>query len=122
VRHIRQFLEELSEEPLGRCLIATALDQNIEDIPFLVYGSPKIVPLPMNSEKDLIEMPLVSWSEMPAPELISIPLAELPAPLADRLIGHGNPACKEQFFDIPIAEAEPLIEPYAVAGDLCGKR
>ena len=52
--------------------------------------------------------------------MMGIPLAEPPAPLADRLIGHGNPAGKEPFLDVPIAEAKPVIEPHAVADHLRG--
>jgi hypothetical protein len=120
-RHIRQCLEEFAEELLGRRFMATALDQDIEYIPFLVDGSPEIVTHTMNREKDLIDMPLASWLGTLAPELIGIPLAELHGPLANRLIGRGNRACKERFFDILIAEAETVIKPHAVADELCGK-
>jgi hypothetical protein len=37
---ILQAFQELAEEFLGRRLIATALDQNIEGIPVLVNGAP----------------------------------------------------------------------------------
>jgi hypothetical protein len=34
---------------------------------------------------------------------------------------HDTLACKGPFFGITIAEAETVIEPHAVADDLCGK-
>lgn len=40
------------------------------------------------------------------------------APLVDRLTGHGNPAGKEQCLDVPRAEAQPVVEPHAVAENL----
>jgi hypothetical protein len=44
------------------------------------------------------------------------------APVSAFMLWSVNPrACKEQFFDIPIAEAETVIKPHAVADELCGK-
>ena len=37
--------------------MATAFDQDIEDIPVLVNGAPEIMMFPMNRERDFIEMP-----------------------------------------------------------------
>jgi hypothetical protein len=53
-----------------------------------------------------------------ASQLIGVLLTELAAPLADGFVGHHNPARKEQFFDVPIAQAEAEVQPDAVADDL----
>jgi hypothetical protein len=45
-------------------------------------------------------------------------LAKFPTPLPDRLIGDDNATDKEQLFDIPVTEAEPVVQPDAVADDL----
>jgi hypothetical protein len=45
-------------------------------------------------------------------------LAELAAPLADGFVGDDDPTGEQQLFDVPIAEAEAVIEPDAVADDL----
>jgi hypothetical protein len=97
------------------------LDQNIQHVALLIHRPPEIMTLTTNGEENLIEMPLVAWSRTPAPELIGIGLAEFPTPLADCLIGDDNAACKQQFFDISITEAEPVIEPDAVADNFNGK-
>jgi hypothetical protein len=55
------------------------------------------------------------------PELIGIVLAELPTPLPDGFVSHRYPASQQQFFDIPIAEAEPVVEPDAMADNFSGK-
>ena len=39
-------LQQLAQQPLGRLLVASALDQDIEDISVLVDRTPKIVLLP----------------------------------------------------------------------------
>jgi hypothetical protein len=72
-------------------------------------GAPEIMMLPMNREQEFIEMPLIAGSGTTALELITLLLAELPAPLPDRFINHDNPAGNEQFVDVPIAEAKPVI-------------
>lgn len=120
-RHIRQPLEEFAEELLRCRLIATALDQDIEDMAVLIRGPTEIVLLTMNGEKHLIQMPLVAWLRAMAPELIGIRLAERPAPLADRLIRHNDPACEQPFLNIAIAEAESEVQPHTVADDLSGE-
>jgi hypothetical protein len=53
-RDIRQPFQQLAEEFLRGCLVPARLDQNIEDIPFLIHGSPEIVALPVDRQKDLI--------------------------------------------------------------------
>ena len=75
----------------------------------------------MDRQKDLIEVPRVAWSGTPATSLVGLGLPELPAPLPNRFVGHGNTACKQQLFHIAIAEAEPEIEPDRVADNLCGE-
>jgi len=45
-------------------------------------------------------------------------LAELAAPLPNRLIGHDDAASEEELFHIAVAETEPKIEPDAMTDDL----
>ncbi len=58
-------------------LVAPALDQNIEHIALLIYRSPQIVGLPVDFEKDLIQMPLVSSLAMTAFQFIGVCLPKL---------------------------------------------
>jgi len=85
-RDVPTGFEQLPKKPLGGCFVAATLYQNIEDMAILIHRPPEVVPLPMNREKDLIEMPFVPQPGTMAPELIGILLAELQAPLSDRLI------------------------------------
>jgi hypothetical protein len=93
------------------------LDENIQDVAILVDRLPQVMPLTVNGEKHLIEVPLVTWSRPPMPEFIRIGLTELAAPLPDGFIGHDNPTGEQEFFDIPVAEAEAEIQPHRVADD-----
>jgi hypothetical protein len=117
---ILTLLEELTKESLRGHFVSPTLHENIQHIAILIDCSPEVVALTMNRQEDFVQVPLAARPGTTAPELIGIPLADLPAPLPDRLIGHGNPAGKEPFLDVPIAEAKPVIEPRAVADHLCG--
>jgi hypothetical protein len=117
-RHIGQLLEEFPAELLGRGLVTTTLDQDIEDIAVLIYRPPQIMLLTTNGEKYLIQMPFVACPRAPAAELMGILLAELPAPFADRLIRHDDPAGEQEFLHVPVAEAEAEIQPHRMADDL----
>jgi hypothetical protein len=110
--------QQLPKEPLGGCLVAAALHQDIEHRPVLIHGPPEIMALPIDREEHFIQVPLVTRLRASASELIGIRLAEFPTPLTGRLIGDDDPAREQQFFDIAVAEAEPEIEPYRVADDL----
>jgi hypothetical protein len=81
--------EELGEELLSGDRIAPSLYQHIEHGRVLVDdGPPQVVTLAVNGEEDLIQMPLVPRSWVPTPELVSIGLPELPAPLPSGFVGH----------------------------------
>ena len=53
--------------------------------------------------------------------MIGIGLPELQAPPVNRFGGHHNPTDEEQLFDIPLAQAEAIVEPDLVADNLGGK-
>ena len=52
------------------------------------------------------------------PERIRIGLAELAAPLPNRLIRHDDAPGEEEFLHVAVAETEPELEPDAMADDL----
>jgi len=91
---------------------------NIQDVAILIDGPPEVVPCPIDGEEDFIEMPLVTGSGTPAPEVIGILLPKLAAPLADGFVGHHNPTCKEQLFDVAVTQAEAEVQPDTMADNL----
>jgi hypothetical protein len=111
-------LEQLAEEFLRSHLVSLALDQDIEDIAGLIDSPPEIAPLAVNREKYLIQMPLVTRPRALATQLVRVGLTKLATPFADRFIRHDDATGKQQLFDIPVVEAEPAVEPDAMADDL----
>jgi hypothetical protein len=94
------------------------LDQDIQDVPVLIYCPPQIVMLALDCQKYLVEMSLVAGLGTAAMELIGIVLAKLTAPLANRLVGDGDSTFQEYLFDVAKAQAEPKIQPHRMADDL----
>ena len=75
-------------------LIPVRLDENIKDVTVLVHGSPEVVPLPLDRDKDLVEVPCVPQLPSAMPQLsgkLLTKLQTLPL-LADRLVADGHPA------------------------------
>lgn len=48
--------EQATEKPFGRLLIAATLHQNINDIAVLIDGTPQILALSLNGDKDCVNM------------------------------------------------------------------
>jgi hypothetical protein len=119
--HIRPPLQQLPEELLRSVPVPPPLHQDIEDGAVLIHGTPSIIAVAVDGAKDLIQVPRVAWFGPPTPGLIRLRLAELAAPLADGFVGHDHPAGKQPLFDVPIAEAEAVVPPDAVAHDLSGE-
>jgi hypothetical protein len=99
-------------------LVPPTLHQNIEDVPVLVHGSPEIVPSTMNREKYLIPMPLIARPGTSTAQLIGVLLAKLATPFPDRLVGHDHAADAQKLLHISVTEAEPVVQPHAMATDL----
>ena len=116
-RHVGQPLQQLAEKLLRRFLVATALDENIQDVAILVDGPPQIGAYSLDGEEDLVQMPLIARPGPSAPQLIGRGLPELPAPIAYRFVRQQNAAFCHELFDVAVAEAKTEVEPDTVADD-----
>jgi len=110
--------QELAKESLGGLFIAPALHENIEDISLLIHCPPERVALALDRQKHLIQTPLIAGARAPTMQLLRVRLTKLATLFADRLIRHHDTAGKQQLFNIPIAEAKPVVQPYTMANDL----
>src|ERR1700751_4658136 len=79
-------LEELAEQAFGGLLVASALDENIENEAVLVDGTPQPMLLPGNPDDNLIEVPFVATARRAPTDAIGEFSAEFKAPLPDRLV------------------------------------
>ena len=82
----------------------------------LINGSPEIVLLAIDLQKDLIQMPLVARTLTATPQFISVCLPKLQTPLPNGFIGHDDPAlCVARSSTVPETEREAEIQPDRVA-------
>src|SRR5829696_9270646 len=120
-RHAGLPLQQLAEQALGGPLVAPALDQNVEHDPILVDRAPEPVLLAGDHQAHVVEMPFVSHTGQPAPDLVGEALAELARPLAHGLMAHDDAAGRQHLFDHAQAQGKAEVQPHGVADDLAWK-
>jgi hypothetical protein len=57
-------MQEPSEESFCGTLIPMRLNQNVDHVAVLIHGTPQILLLAVDSNKDLIQMPLIAQSSL----------------------------------------------------------
>jgi hypothetical protein len=120
-RHILQTLQQSSEETLGSVGITPLLNQNVEQDADLIHRAPEIVLHALDSDEDLIEVPLVPGPWPAMAQAAGKRLAKFLAPAPHGLIGDYDAPLGQKQFDVPQAEAEHVIQPDCVANDLRGE-
>src|SRR4029453_14449956 len=88
--HVGEAFEQLPKALLRSLLVPTTLDENVEDIAILVNRPPEVISCTMNRDEYLIQVPLIARARTAPTEGICIGLTKLPAPLADRFVGHDH--------------------------------
>src|SRR6516165_7134480 len=86
-------LEQLTHQPQRRPGIASALNQHVEDLAFVVHGTPQI-----------------HW-------LSGDYRSEFQHPTPDRFVGDVEPALRQQFLDVPITQGKTQIQPDSMLDD-----
>ena len=110
------------EELLRGFLIAPTLHEDIKNIIILIHRPPQVMPLAVDRQKDLVQVPLVPGPRPPATELIGIILPELLTPPADGFVGDVDAPFQEELLHVAVAQSEAIIEPDPVTDDGAGKR
>ena len=91
--------QELAEQAFGGLFVATALDEDIENKPLLVYRAPEPVLLAGDAEDNLVKMPFVAAAGGSPTKAAGKFPAKFQAPLPDRLVGNGDAASRQHLFD-----------------------
>jgi len=85
--------EKTAKKTFSRTPIATTLHENVYGIPILINRTPEILALPLNGDKDFVDMPRIAQAALPFFEFSSIVWPKLLAPLPNGLIGHRDAPC-----------------------------
>jgi len=95
-RRLHLLLKQLAQQPLGRLLVASALDQSIENNPGLVRRSPQPVLHAGDLKCYLIQMPFVANPGKTTTDLVGRRLAEAGTELLSRE-GQGRELAIQRF-------------------------
>jgi hypothetical protein len=116
--HILKAFQQPPKETFGCFGIPPRLNEDVEHDAVLIHGTPKIVLHALDPDKHLVHVPLVSRPWSAASQAARECLAELLAPLTNRLMGDNDATFSLQQLNISQAEAEHVIQPDRVADDL----
>src|SRR4051795_11126813 len=84
--------QQLAEQALGGLFFPPPLDQDVEHEAILVNGPPEPVLLSPDHQAHFVEVPFVTRTGEPAPDLVGERLAELARPLAHGFMAHVDAA------------------------------
>jgi hypothetical protein len=109
-------LRSFRKKRLAAC-VSSALHQDIQHVAILIHCSPEGVGLPVDFEKNLIQMPGVSQLAATFFQRIGRRLPEFQTPLPNRFIRDHYPTLSHHLFTSTKAEREAEIQPDNVADD-----
>jgi len=76
------------------------------------------MPLAIDGDPYLVQVPVVTGLRPPAASLIGVILPELLTPAIDRFVGDFDTTFEKAFLNVWVAQGEPIIEPDAMGDDL----
>ena len=107
-----------SAEESPRCTpVPTAVYEEVDQVVVLILRAPQILALTVDRHEDLIQEPRIFESTLSSLQLPSLLGAELPAPLANGLVGHDDASLGQQILHIPEAQVVSVVQPDGVADD-----
>src|SRR5262249_14478988 len=75
----------------------------------------EVVPLPVDLEHQLVQVPLVAWPRASSPHAVGEGWPELAAPAADGLVADRDAALGQQLLHVAVAEQEAEGQPHGMA-------
>ena len=110
-------LQQLAHQPQGRGLVASALDEHIEDLALAVDRPPQVHGPTGDLHEHLVQMPAAAWSATTAPQPPGDQRPEAGDPDADRLVRDADAPLGQELLDVAQAEGEAQVEPDRVLDD-----
>src|SRR5882762_4693939 len=97
------FLEELAHQPECHPLVATALNQHVENLALVIDGAPQVHPFAGNPHHHLVEVPSIARAWAAPPQLSCDPGPEFQNPPPHRFIGNLEAALGEELLNVAVA-------------------
>jgi hypothetical protein len=113
--------QQVTKETSGSRPISAGLDQNIDNLPVLIDGTPKVVAFTANGDKNLIHIPRISQATAAPFQCTGIGWTEFGAPLSDCFVRNRDTPFRQQIFGITEAETEAVVPPDGMTDDFWWK-
>jgi hypothetical protein len=98
--------------------VTMPLNKYVDHVPILVDRPPEIVPLALDAHEELVQVPDVSHTTLPTPQVLRVVESELLAPLPDGLMRDNDSPLRQEVLDVSEAQTESMIQPDGVTDDL----
>ena len=102
-RHAALTFQQLAEKPFGGP-VATRLDEDVDDVAILIDGTREILPLSLDRDEDLVQVPCVSLATLAALQSTSVFRPELDAPKTDGFKEHSTRAYSTESTSNPLLQ------------------
>lgn len=109
------FAQQPAEEGLGRLSVTVSLKENVQDYAVSIDRPPQPMSNAAHVHVHFVEMPPGTPSGFPVAEALGKLITELDAPRADGFTSHAYTPFQQEFFNISVAQREPVIEPHGIA-------
>ncbi len=121
--HFAVSLHQFPEETLCSPLVSAFGDDGFQHLAFMINGPPKIIPLAIHLNKNLIHVPLSfgacsQWLNTLPSDLSSKHWAKPVPPIPDSFVAHVDASLMQQIFDVPKRERETDVQHNRQADDL----
>ena len=110
-------VHQSAQESLRCTLVASRLQQNVDDITVLIHGTPQILLLTVHSDEEFIQIPAIAEASLSPFQFPNVIWSELLTPASNRFIRDSDASFSQQIFHITEAQTEAMIEPDGVADD-----
>src|SRR5215831_15006181 len=110
-------LEQLAHQPQRRPTVAPTLNQHVEDLAFMVDGSPQKHPLAGDPHHHLIEVPAIARPRAAPAQPSRDHRSKFQNPTPDGFVRDVEPPLGQEFLDVPIAQREAQVDPDRMLDD-----
>jgi len=101
--------QDLAKEALSGPLVSAAGDQDVEDIPVLIHGSPKIMTFTADRDEHFVHVPDVTESALSAAQSAGVFGSKLVAPGSNGFVGYLDATLGKKVLDVSKAQREPMV-------------
>ncbi len=98
--------------------VAPSLNEEIQNLAFIVHSAPEPIVLPLDDDHHLIEVPMIAGLRAGTAQIGGDDRPELQEPAAHGLVGDIQAPLGEHLLNIAVTQSEPGVQPDRMADDI----